>query len=137
MDTALLQRFAAAYVVLPKRVAAVDDDVAGLHQLRQRIDRGLGDLARREHDPGGSRPLELADEIFQGAGADRTVGRDGWDGLRVLVKNDRGMSVLHQPADDIAAHPPQANHAELHWHPLLLLEHDLIRNRYPLFGIML
>jgi hypothetical protein len=24
------------------------------------------------------------------------------------------MSVLHQPADDIAAHPPQADHAELH-----------------------
>jgi hypothetical protein len=24
------------------------------------------------------------------------------------------MSVPHQPADDIAAHPPQADHAELH-----------------------
>src|SRR5438105_11064302 len=34
MDAAFLQRFAAAYVVLPKRVAAVDDNVAGLHQLR-------------------------------------------------------------------------------------------------------
>src|SRR5713101_8809223 len=25
------------------------------------------------------------------------------------------MSVLHQPADDIAAHPPQADHADLHF----------------------
>ena len=32
MDAALLQRLAAAYVVLPERIAAIDDDVAGLHQ---------------------------------------------------------------------------------------------------------
>jgi hypothetical protein len=24
------------------------------------------------------------------------------------------VSVLHQPADDVAAHPPQTDHAELH-----------------------
>jgi hypothetical protein len=45
--------------------------------------------------------------------------------------------VLHQPADDIAAHPPQADHAKLHLHPLLSFEHDLIRKPVPLFGIML
>ena len=35
MNAAFLQRLAAPYVVLPERVAAIDDDVAGLHQLRQ------------------------------------------------------------------------------------------------------
>ena len=119
VDSAFLQRLAAAYVVLPERIAAIDDDVAGLHQLRQRIDRRLGDLARRQHHPGGPRPLELIDEILQRAGADRTIGRERRDRLRILVVNDGGVSVLHQPADDIAAHPAQADHAELHWCPLI------------------
>jgi len=34
--------------------------------------------------------------------------------VRVLVVDHRRVAVLHQPADDIAAHPPQADHAELH-----------------------
>jgi hypothetical protein len=46
--------------------------------------------------------------------------------------------MLHQPADDIAAHPAKADHAELH---LLSLYYflSMIRseNRYLLFGIML
>ena len=31
MDAALFQRLAAAHVILPERIAAIDDDVAGLH----------------------------------------------------------------------------------------------------------
>jgi len=36
-------------------------------------------------------------------------------GLLALVVNDGGVSMLHQATDDIAAHPPQTDHAELHW----------------------
>ena len=36
VDAAFLQRLAAAHVVLLKGIAAVDDGVAGLHQLCQR-----------------------------------------------------------------------------------------------------
>ena len=114
MNAALLQRLAAANVVLPKSVAAVDDDVAALHQFRQGIDGGLGDLAGRQHHPGGARFLQLLDEILQGAGAGCAVSRNGAHRLGVLVVNDGGVSMLHQAADDIAAHPPQTDHAELH-----------------------
>ena len=65
VDARCLQRLAAADVVLLEGVAAVDDDVAGLHQLGQRVDRRLGDLAGRQHHPDGARRLELADEILQ------------------------------------------------------------------------
>src|ERR1700730_1388543 len=57
MDAVLLERLAAAYVVLPERIAAVDDDVAALHQLRQRLDRRLGDLACRQDYPRRGRVL--------------------------------------------------------------------------------
>ena len=49
----------------------------------------------------------LAEEGYE------VVGEAG-DGLRVLVVDHGGVAVVHQPADDIAAHPPEADHAELH-----------------------
>ncbi len=115
MDAVLPERLAAANVVLPERIAAVDDDVAALHQLRQRIDRRFRDLARRQHHPCGPRLRKLLDNILQPACADRAVGCDRCDGLWILVIDDGRVSVLHQPADDVAAHPAQADHAELHF----------------------
>jgi hypothetical protein len=80
VDAALLQRLAAADVVLPEGVAAVDDDVAGLHQLRQRLDGRFGDLAGRQHHPGGARLLQLLDECVRASSAGgrycRPSGRD-------------------------------------------------------------
>ena len=120
MDAAISQRLAAADVVLPKGVAAIDDDVAGLHQFGERLDRRFRDLARRQHHPGGARLCEPGDEILQRVAGDGAVGGKARDSLRVLVVDDRLMSRSHQPADDIAAHPPQADHAELHFEILFL-----------------
>ena len=58
-----LQLPRAADIVLPERVAAVDDGVAGCKQRRQLADRALGRLARRHHDPYGARRLERAHEV--------------------------------------------------------------------------
>ena len=52
-------------VVFEKRVAAVDDGVAGLHVLREFLHRLLGGIARRHHDPHGAGELQFADQIFQ------------------------------------------------------------------------
>ena len=109
-----LQRRAAADVVLPERVAAIDDDVAGLHQLCQCLDGGLGDLAGRQHHPGGARLLQFRHEIFQRVGAGCAFAGEAGDRLRILVVDHGGVAVLHQPADDIAAHPAEPDHAELH-----------------------
>ena len=56
----------------------------------------------------------LLDEILQRLGAGRAVGGERGDRFGILVVNDRRVSVLHQPADDVAAHPAEADHAELH-----------------------
>jgi hypothetical protein len=78
------------------------------------INGGFRDLAGRQHHPGDARPLEPFDELFQFPGAGSAVGGKGGYGLRVLVVDDGRMSMLHQPADDVAAHPSQADHTKLH-----------------------
>jgi hypothetical protein len=115
VDAALLQRLAAAHVVLPERIAAVDDGVAAFHQICKRIDGCFGDLACREHHPGGTRPLELLDELFERIRTGRAVPGDCGHGRGVFVVDDGRMSLPHQPPDDVAAHPSQADHAELHF----------------------
>src|SRR5262249_23491960 len=52
-------------IVFVVRVAAVNDDVAGLEALSESINRLLGGIARRDHDPGCTRLFELADKIIE------------------------------------------------------------------------
>ena len=39
--------------------------------------------------------------------------RELLDGVGVDVVDDAVVAVAHQPADDVRAHPPEADHAEL------------------------
>ena len=63
-----------ADVVLVEGVAAIDDGVAGFHQLGKRGDGLLGDLASRQHDPDGARRLELLNQFHEAIDVRRTVG---------------------------------------------------------------
>src|SRR3984957_18228183 len=114
VDAAFSESLAAADVVLPERVAAIDDDVAGFHQLGKRLDRGFGDMARRQHHPGGTRFFQSAYEFLQRAAACRAFRGNRGYGFGVVVVDHGRMPVAHQTADNIAAHPSQADHAELH-----------------------
>ena len=87
----------------------------------QRIDGRLGDPSGRQHHPHRSRPLQPADKILQRAGASGAISGEGRYRFGVLVIDDRGVAVLHQPPNDIAAHPAKADHAELHSRILILL----------------
>src|SRR5207302_7426186 len=51
LNTFDLQGLCPPYVVLVEGVAAIDDGVARLKERAQLRDRGLGDFARRQHDP--------------------------------------------------------------------------------------
>ena len=48
-------------------VAGVDDDVARLHQVGERVDHGVGRLARLDHDDGGARLGEAVHELLEGS----------------------------------------------------------------------
>jgi hypothetical protein len=66
--------------------------------------------------------IRLLDEVLQRLGAISAVGSKAGDRLLVLVVNDCGVAMLHEPADDVATHPPQANHSELHCRPPFLIQ---------------
>src|SRR5271155_2002675 len=65
VNAGALELFRAAHVIFEIRVAAVDDDVAGLHILSERLNRLLRGAARWNHDPYCTRRLQFADQIFQ------------------------------------------------------------------------
>ena len=44
----------------------------------------------------------------------RAFGRERQAGRRIAIIDDAGMAGAHQPANDIGAHAPETDHAELH-----------------------
>ena len=58
-------------VVLPERVAAVDDGVAFRHQTAKFLHRLRGRLPRRHHQPDHARGLQPLDQVLQGRGRRR------------------------------------------------------------------
>src|SRR5262245_27363812 len=100
-------------VVAVVAVAAVDDDVAGLHQVGELVDDLAGDPGR-DHDPGGPRFFELLDEFVEGGGSGRAVTFELGDNFGADVVDDAVVPVPHQATDDARAHPPQSDHSKLH-----------------------
>ena len=115
VDAFRLQLFGASYVVLVEAVATVDDDVALAEELAQDVDRLARDLAGRQHHPDDARRFrELAYKIFQARSSARALVGELLDRTAIAIKCDAVMAMLLQPADDIAAHTPKSDYAELH-----------------------
>ena len=103
-----------SHVVLIERVATVDDAVVGAQEAAERPHRLLGDLPGRKHHPGGSGRFKLGDEIFEARGGGRTFGGQRLHHLRIAVVDHGRVAVAQKTANDVAAHPAEADHAELH-----------------------
>ena len=86
------------------RVAAVDDRVAGLDDVEQLLERVLGDLPGRHHQPDVARRVQLLRERAQ-----RLRGR-----VDVRVVRLQLVPVLLQASRHPRAHPAEAHHPELH-----------------------
>src|SRR5215831_7086346 len=114
MQAAPLERLSTADIVFPEGVAAIDDDIARCEQHAKLVDGAFRDLAGRQHQPDRARLAELAHELFEPASACGPFVGQYPDGLRLPVKYDRLVSMLHQPANDVAAHAPQSNDPDLH-----------------------
>ncbi len=104
----------AALVVRPLGVAAVDDRVALVEQLRELVDGLLCRIAGWHHDPHDPRRLELFDEIGQRTGAARTVLLRLGDGLLVEVERDHlVIGVAPDAVNHVPAHLAQSDESDL------------------------
>src|SRR5262249_24573666 len=114
MNAAALEHFGAPDVVLPKRIAAIDNNVIRRQQPGELDNRVFGDLARRQHDPDCARRTQFVDERVQPLGANRTIAADSGDSIGVVIVDHRPVTVLNQAARDVAAHASETDHANLH-----------------------
>ena len=115
-------------------IASPDSSRAG-----ELVDGALGDLARRDHDPGRARLVELGDEVVERLGAGRALAGERGDGVRVDVEDDALVAVAHQPADEVGAHPSRVRPCRAAWRRILSarprlatrLRADADRGRHP------
>ncbi len=114
VDAFLLELLRVANVVVVVGVAAVDDRVAGLEHLGQRLDRLVGDLAGGNHHPGRARLLELGGEVRKRLGPDRAVCGERLHRVGADVVADAVVPVADQPPNHAGAHPAEPDHSELH-----------------------
>ena len=105
----------AALHVLVKRVAAIDDKIAGRQYRPQRLQRGLGHIARGQHQPDDARRVQRVDQLLQGLASLVAGFFRNFQGHIVTAIQHRDMRALPpQPARHIRAHTPQPNNAKLH-----------------------
>ena len=106
VDPTVLRLDVAPLGVTEVRVAPVDDRVALVGDLEQLVERGLGDLSRRDHHPEGARRFQLLLELLQRVGRPR---------LDVGVVRVDFNAVLAQAVRHAGPHAPEADHPELHY----------------------
>ena len=118
VDAARAQRGGARDVVLPERVAAVDDGVA-----RRPAGRPSSSTAFAVASPagtisqttrGGFQPL---DQVLQRGGGSRALPAERQARLEIGVEHDAFVPVAHQAPGDIRAHPAQTDDTDLHPRP--------------------
>ncbi len=83
-------------------------------QLAKLRDGVFGDLAGRQHHPDRARRPKLLHQFFQAVGAGRAVTLETDNRLGLVVIDHGLMSVLDQPAGNIAAHAAKTDDANLH-----------------------
>jgi hypothetical protein len=113
VNAAGFEVFGPADIVHVMRVPAVDDDVAGLEQRRQLVQRRFND-GRREHQPDRARCIELLDELAERARSSRPGARQLLYACGLRIEHDAVVSTLQQAAHHAAAHASKTDHSELH-----------------------
>jgi hypothetical protein len=97
------------------RIRTIDDQIARRQHGQQRIERGLGRLARRQHQPDDARRLQCGHHFLQGgAGVMARFRRDGLAHLMTAVVDCDPDAFTRQAPGHVAAHAAQSDDAEFH-----------------------
>ena len=109
------EHLGAVDVVAVVRVAAVDDDVAGVESPGDVHHRRSG-IGGGHHHPRGAGRLERGDELVEvgGTGDGVALGSQRRDGIGAHVVDHAGVAVTHEATHQVGAHAPETDHSELH-----------------------
>jgi hypothetical protein len=111
LDAAPAQSRVAADRIAPVRVAAVGDDVAGIEDGAQLIERLVDRRSGRDVEQDDARTLQGSREIGEGLGRDQSGERQV--GRRLALAEARDSELLGESlAGEIAAHLSQADDSE-------------------------
>ena len=100
--------------VLVVRVAAVDENIALLHQWLELRNRLVHRIARRHHQPYRARRLHALHQVFQRVHALRPVTRQLLHHIGVEVEPHHRVAALAQPRRHVEAHLSQADQSQFH-----------------------
>ena len=118
MDAFFLEGLFAALGVGPERIAAVDDDVAGLEERDELLDHRVDRRAGLDHDLRFARALERADKFLEALREDEIlafapgVGEGIDDGGGAVIDGDVEAFRLHVE-DEVLAHHCEADQADI------------------------
>ena len=113
-----LHVFRAAIGVFEKRVAAVDDDVAGFQSREEMFDELIDGFAGLDHEHDAAGFFEERDHFLDGAGADdiRAFGFPGQELVHLgdrAVESHHGVAVIVHIQDEILAHDGQTDECDV------------------------
>ena len=118
VDAVLLEVFFPALSVGPERVAAVDDDVAGLQERDELLDHGVHRRAGFDHDLRLAGTLERGDEILERLCEDEILALPTacleclHDAGRAVIDGDVEALAFHVQ-DEVFAHHGEADQADV------------------------
>src|SRR5450756_2627533 len=108
-----LERLRSFEIVAVVAIAAVDDDVTGIHARGQFLDCPAGHSGGKHH-PDRAWFGQLRDQLVDRDGAPNAATRDLLHRGRAHVVDDALVAILGQAPHQTGSHTPQADHAELH-----------------------
>lgn len=113
-DATGLQQCRTPLRILVVRIAAIDDDVAGLQQGQQLRQRVIDDLAGRHHQPHHARARQCGHQRCQRIGGDDALGLRAGARVRARIVAMHAMPTIDQALGHVGAHAAQSHHTQFH-----------------------
>ena len=113
VNTFLLELVGAANVIFEIGVAAVDEDVAGLHALGEGIDGLLGRVAGWDHQPRDCGACPVCRQSHRAKRSDCAFAGDFLYVVGAQIGDHHFVAAAHQAACHVGAHLAQTDHSQI------------------------
>src|SRR6266498_3153457 len=115
VDAFIFEKLGAANIVLEIRIAAINQDVAGLELWGQRLYRGFCRSAGWDHEPRNTGRSEFRGKVVERRGWNGTFAGHALNCISAQVGDHHFVTAAHQAPCHIRAHPPKTYHSQTHF----------------------